>query len=175
MTTELKKNNNWGLIVGLITVAVIVLVLVFRKPSNPKADEKNSVNEDTKKTEDDKKQTTSEPESAPSVKTCWKRHTNDTSSFSLPTSADLGVLVRELQKFYNNDFISHAAAFCKGMDIEFSVAMVKDYRNEIRDFMKKTPKKINRDDYFHRELQNQVFNPGDLDCQLTTFSQHYLS
>lgn len=96
---------------------------------------------------------------------CIKRKTESVNYFSMKWGDDLKAFVADASgKGYSLNHISHVAAFCKGMDIELSMASALLYAKEIREFMAKNPP-LKRDRDFATEIQNQIYETGSLQCE----------
>ncbi len=161
--------NNKILIYSAIAIAFIIGAYFIFKEDKPTTDVKdpdpNTEGGENKGKDKDKPLTET---NAPAKKEvpCYKRDAND-AIFKLPTAQALQAFVTAMRERYNDEFISYAAAFLKGIDVAINFDNAVKYRQNIKDFMKwsiDNNKPIVRQRLFQAEIALQIYNVEDLLC-----------
>ena len=158
-------------IASVLVVLIIVGMAIYwfsSKKTTPKTDDKPKPDDKPKDKlkPDDKPKPKTETE-AKCGKLKYERAANDPEfkmldKYELVKNPD-SFLIKMYAEGHSNDFISFAAAFLKGMNLELSIAMVKKYNKSILDF--KENGDISRKSDFFDEVQQQMIDRGSLICE----------
>lgn len=166
-----KNTKNFLLIGGILAAAGVAAYFIFGnngKKTTVAAPTDSASTDTTSTATTTTAPKTDAPVIPPVESLCYTRKPETVGYFTMKWKQELDDWVNSQRlKGYSNDYISHVAAFLKGMDAALNTDNPLIYAKEIKAFVKAKPK-LKRNADFATEILNQVYNTGDLVCEEVT-------